>query len=85
MTTQHAIHRDPFGRFLPWDNLASDFVMFGSRVAAVARRVSDRLAKALRQDSFEEVYLSQAQNIADLENRMIELQSPHNHFSARYW
>jgi hypothetical protein len=85
MTAHHALHHGATGFFPALSGAAMGFVEFGQRVAALAPWAFKRLTKALHQDSFEDVYLAQAQNIADLERRMFELQSPDRHFSTRHW
>jgi len=85
MTTHHALRHGATGFVPVLAGAAADFVEFGHRVAALAPWALKRLTKALHQDSFEDVYLSRAQNIADLERRMFELQSPDRYFSTRHW
>ncbi len=53
------------------------------RVGALARIAYSKL-EALNPASPEEIYLAQAQNHADLERRMFELQYPQDSSSSRY-
>jgi hypothetical protein len=85
MTTHHALHHDAPGFFPALGSAAADIVQFGHRVVALAPWALKRLTKALHQDRFEDVYLSRAQNISDLERRMFELQNPDRYFSTKQW
>ena len=53
------------------------------RFGALARIAYSKL-EALNPASPEEIYLAQAQNHADLEQRMFELQYPRDSISSRY-
>ncbi len=64
-----------------FEQAAHDGFALGNRVWAALKRVKDRLIADLRPISEEEAYLSKAQNHADLERRMLMLQSPDRHQS----
>ena len=69
-----------------WDYIGSrahDGKGFGKRVWSAIGRAKDWLVAKLRPISYEEAFLAQAQNHADLERRMLILQDPQSRHS--YW
>ena len=77
-------HHD-FGHHFPLGDNIPDFRTLAARIAAQTRSTFARLAKALQPVSREEAYLAESQNLADLENRMLELQSRQDRFPSAYW
>jgi len=69
----HSLNRNP------------DFLAFAGRIVALARLAFDKVVKALRPVSFEEHYLDQAQNHADLERRVFELYNGRREQSRRFF
>jgi len=70
----------PLGGNLP------EIGVLAGRLAATAKLALARLSKALHPLSADEAYLAQSQNIAELEKRMLELQSHDSLFSSSsYW
>lgn len=59
-----------------FEQAAHDGYALGSRALSAIKRIADKLIADLRPTSAEEAYLSKAQNHADLERRILTLQSP---------
>ena len=66
------------------DFASTDRAFALDRLAAVARSACSKFFAALRPIDFDEAYLSQAQNHADLERRMRDLQYSRGHSSIWY-
>jgi len=63
-----------------------DIGLLAGRIVAMAKAALARWSKALHPLSADEAYLAQSQNIAELEKRMLELQSHDSLFSSSsYW
>lgn len=85
MKADLTLHHPGSGQHLPLiDSLPGLGVLVG-RLAAKVKPTLLRLSEALRPVSADEQYLARAQNIADLERRMLELQSRQNGVSSSFW
>ena len=82
MKAKLALSHGTFERYFPPVTQDPDFLALAHSIAALARGLLHRLSQALRPVSFEEAYLAQAQNCADLERRLFELQYPNDKFST---
>lgn len=72
------------GTFSPISGDAN-FSVFVGRVAALAQRAFAKLGQALRPVSYEEAFLAQSQNHADLERRLFELSGGGYEASRRFF
>jgi len=85
MKANLTLRHNAFEQHFPLGGSIPDFRMLAGRIAAGARIAFARLSRALHPISADEVYLAQSQNIAELERRMLELQSHDSLFSSSYW
>lgn len=74
MKANVAFSHASFERYFPPITQDREFLALAGRLAASVRGIWAKLVHALRPVSFEEAYLAQAQNHADLERRLFELQ-----------
>ena len=63
-----------FDRYFPPATHGAGFLSLADRLVGLGRRVLATLKTALHQQSYEEQYLAQSQNHADLERRLFQLQ-----------
>jgi len=64
-----------------FEQAAHDGNRFAAQVWSALGRAKDWLVAALRPTSDDEAFLAKSQNLADLERRMLILQSPDHHQS----
>jgi len=85
MKANTSLYHGSFAQQVPFGGMTPDFRAIAGRIATQTKLVFVRLSKALRPISFEEAYLAESQNLAELERRMLELQSHRDGFSSSYW
>lgn len=74
MKADLSLRHDVFEPYFPPMTRDADMRALGHALLALAKRIWAGLATALEPVSFEEAYLAKAQNHADLERRMFDLQ-----------
>lgn len=85
MKANLTLRQDAFERLLPLGTKTPDLRALATRIATQTKLCFKSLSKALHPVSREEAYLAESQNLAELEKRMLELQTHHDGFSSSYW